>query len=123
MFGEVLGEPKSNVAFLAAAPVVKIVDSLKYEYDLFVDGVAVLEGLVFDALVADIQPIGEILPDLFLVELNFLTDVQVFPQLNQDPVNCIEVVAVIAPGRGEVQDGQISSILNYQESTLGLMDW
>ena len=43
-----------------------MVDALENEDDLIVDDGGVVDDLVFELLVADVEPVGEVLPEFFL---------------------------------------------------------
>ena len=107
VFGEVLGEPKGNIPLFSIVSICEVVDALKDQYDFVVVDVEVLDGLILDALVADIEPVSEVFPQFLFVQLHLLVDVQLLPQLNQDAVDGVEVVAVVTARRREVQDYQV----------------
>ena len=110
-----MGQPKGNIAFSPAIAIQEVINSFKNKDDLFVDGVNILEGLIFDSLVADIKPIGKVFPNFLFVELYFLPNVQIFSQLYQNSVYGVEIVAVVAACGGEVQDGQVPAVLGIIE--------
>lgn len=104
VLGKVAWEPEGDVALLGSAPVEEVVNAFEDEYDLIVDSGNILYDLVLDALVAHVQPVGEVLPELLLVQLHLLTDVEFLAELNEDPVDGVEIVAIIAPRSRKVQD-------------------
>ena len=110
-----MGQPKGNIALSPAIAIEEVINSFKNKYDLLIDGVNILKGLVFDSLVADIEPIGEVFPNFLFVELYFLPNVQIFSQLYQNSVYGVEIVAVVAACGGEVQDGQVPAVLGIIE--------
>jgi len=69
--------------------------------------IEVLDGLILDALVADIEPVSEVLPQFLFMQLHLLVDVQLLPQLNQNAVDRVEVVAVVTARGREVQYYQV----------------
>lgn len=75
---EGLGQPEGDVTFLSVVFIQEAVDSLKDQHDLVIKNIEVLDGLILDALIADIQPIGKVLSQLFIMELDFLVDVEFF---------------------------------------------
>lgn len=54
------------------------------------------------------------------MELHLLANIQFLSQFNENAIDCIEIIAVIASRRGEVQYCQIIFILNIFNSYLGL---
>lgn len=111
---KILRKPESNIPLFAIGPIQKIVNPLKHKYNFIIDGIDILERLVLDSLVADIEPIREIFPDFLLVELNLLANIELFPQLDENSIDCVEVVAIVAACGCKVEDGQIASILRIK---------
>jgi hypothetical protein len=57
VFGKDFRQPKCDVALLSVVPILKAVDSFEDEDDFVVEHIQIFDGLIFDALVADIEPI------------------------------------------------------------------
>jgi hypothetical protein len=107
VFGEIFWEPEWDVAFLVGATVDKVVDAFEDENDLAEDFVNVFDNLAFDFLVADIQPVSKVVPEFFLVEFDFLSNVEFLSELDQNPVNGIVVVGVVAASCSKMQNNQV----------------
>lgn len=107
VFGEVLGQPKGNIPLFPIISIREVVNALKHQYNLIVVDIEVPDGLVLDALVADIQPVSEVFPQFLFMQLHLLVDVELLPQLNQDAVDRVEVVTVVPPRGREVQYYQV----------------
>ncbi len=107
VFGEVLGQPKGNISLFSIVPIREVVNALEDQNDLVVVDIEVLDGLILDALVADIEPVSEVLPQFLFMQLHLLVDVQLLPQLNQNAVDRVEVVAVVTARGREVQYYQV----------------
>ena len=60
-------QPKGNVALPACGAIQEIVNTLENQDDLVVLDFHVADGLVFDALVAHVQPIGKVFPQFLLM--------------------------------------------------------
>lgn len=107
VFGEDPRQPKGNVAFSSVVFVQKVVNSLKNQYYFVIHNVKILDCLVFYSLIADIQPVCEIFPQFFIVQFNFLIDVEFFSEFDEDAVEGVEVVAVVTASGGEVEEDEV----------------
>lgn len=69
--------------------------------------VQILNSLIFYSLIADIQPISKIFPQLFLMEFYLLINIEFFSQFDEDTVDSIEIITIISTSCSEVQDDEI----------------
>ena len=107
VFREDPRQPKGDIAFPSIVLVQEIVNPFKNQYYFVIHDIQILDCLIFYSLVADIQPVGKIFPQFFIVQFNFLVDVEFFPEFDEDAVEGVEVVAVVASGGGEVEEDEV----------------
>ena len=76
--GELFGQPKCDIGLIEMFLVDEMVDSFKDYDDLVVNYGGIVNYLVFELLVADVEPVGEVFSQFFLQQLDFLANVQIF---------------------------------------------
>lgn len=96
IFREVFWQPKSDIAFFIGPSVNKVVDSLEYEDDFIEDFINILDDLSLNFLIADIQPVSEIISEFFLMELNFLSNVEFLSKFDENAIYGVVIIGVIA---------------------------
>lgn len=107
VFGERLGEPEGNIGLFSSFAINKLVDCFNDDDDFVVDLLsAVDDELLFDFGAADIEPVGEKLPDVFFKQVDILFEFESFPEFDDDPVEGVEIIAVVTAVAGEVHDGE-----------------
>lgn len=94
---EIFREPELEGTFFTGVWLDEILDAFDHDNDL-----AVIDHSLLDFKRADIEPVVEEFAETVLKEFNLLVDVEVLPQLDQDTINGVEVVGVVAACRGEV---------------------
>lgn len=103
VFREALGKPEGDVGFFAAFVVHEAVDSLDDNHDLLVDLLRAVDNLLLLYLCADdVQPVREELPDVFLKQIDALFELEGFLELDDDLVEGVEVIAIVAAPACEV---------------------
>mgnify|MGYP000947758187 CR=1 FL=1 len=104
-------QPERYVPFAVGLPISKIVDSLKHKYNAFVDDFRIADGLTFNRIITHLQPVCKVFPELLLVELHLLPNIQCFPELDKNAIECVEVVTVVPPSCCEVHQYQILALV------------
>ena len=61
----------------------------------------------FDFLIAHIQPIGEIVSEFFFMKFDFLADIEFLPEFDEDAVDGVVIIGVVASSGGKVQDDEV----------------
>jgi hypothetical protein len=58
--------------------------------------------LLLNLCAADVQPVREELSDVFLKEINILFELEGFPELDDDAVERVKIIAIVTAVRGKV---------------------
>ena len=82
IFREVFRQPEGNITLFISSSINKVVNTLKNKYDFIEYFINILDNLSLDFLIANIQPISEIISEFFLMKLNFLSNVELFSKFN-----------------------------------------
>ena len=107
VFWEKLGQPKCNVTLLSITSILKTVNSFEHEDNFIVEYIQVFNGLIFNSLVTNIKPVGKIFTKFFFMELYFLVNVELFPKFDEDTVDSVKVITVVASCCSKMQDYQV----------------
>ena len=102
IFREIFWQPESNITFLIGSSINKVVDSLKYEDDFIEDFFNIFDDLSLNFLIADIQPVSEIISEFFLMKLNFLSNVEFLSKFDKNAIYGVVIIGVVTPSSGEV---------------------
>lgn len=96
IFREVFWQPKSDITFFIGSPINKVIDSLKYEDDFIEDFINILDDLSLNFLIADIQPVSEIISEFFLMKLNLLSNVEFLSKFDKNAIYGVVIIGVVA---------------------------
>lgn len=106
-FREVFGQPEGDVALFVGVAIDEVVDALEYKDYLVVDNVRAVDGLAFQSIIAELQPISKIFPQFLLMQFDLLPNIECLPQLHKYPIERIEIITIIASCSRKMQQYQI----------------
>jgi hypothetical protein len=67
---------------------------------------AVNDELFLNLSTTDIKPIGKEFPDVFFKEVDVLFQLKGLPELDDNPVKRVKIIAIVTTVAGEVHNGQ-----------------
>ena len=96
IFREVFWQPESNIPFFIGSSINKVVYTLKHKNDFIEYFINILDNLSLDFLIADIQPISEIISEFFLMKFDLLSNVEFLSKFDKNTINGVVIIGVIA---------------------------
>jgi hypothetical protein len=107
VFGELLWQPEGDVGLFGLVLVSEAVDGFDNDDDFVIDFLSAVDDLLFfDFGTDNVEPVGEKLSNILLEKVDALLELQGFFQSDDDLVERVEVVAVVAASAGEVHNRQ-----------------
>ena len=107
VLGEIFRQPESDISFFVGSSINEVVDALKDKDNFAEDLIDIFDDLSFDFLITHIEPVGKVVPELFFMQLNLLSDIEFFSELDKDSIDGIVVVGVVSAGGGEMQNDKV----------------
>jgi hypothetical protein len=103
VFGKYLWQPKRDICLFSSLAVNELIHSLNNDHYLVVNLLcAINDQLFLNLRTADVQPIRKELSDVFFEEIHVLFQFKRFPELDDDAVERVKIIAIVTAVRGEV---------------------